>query len=258
MNYVPKIDRRSFVDRQRRARRRARHSAFRSASSTAGAQAATPRARRLGRGQARRHRRGPHRALGDGAGHHHRPRPARRRGAREPTGRRSPTNIRRPARASRANALGRRFRPAAAAASASRTNTCARRRGGAPDAAPGRGQPVEGSGRAVHRRQRRHHPRGLEPQHHVRQGRRRGREAAGAGEARAQGSKRLEDRRQAAQAAPHRRKGDRPAGLWGRPQATRHAQCHDQGMPGVRRQGEELRRRQGRRHEGREEGPAGR
>ena len=37
-----------------------------------------------------------------------------------------------------------------------------------------------------------------------------------------------------------------------------HAQCDDQGMPGVRRQGEELRRRQGRRHEGRQEGPAGR
>ena len=32
--------------------------------------------------QARRHLRDPHRALGDGAGHAHRPRPARRRGAR--------------------------------------------------------------------------------------------------------------------------------------------------------------------------------
>ncbi len=43
-----------------------------------------------------------------------------------------------------------------------------------------------------------------------------------------------------------------------RPQAAGHAERRDQGLPGVRRQGEELRRRQGRRHEGRQEGGAGR
>ena len=42
------------------------------------------------------------------------------------TGRRSPPNIRHPARASRGSAPGARSRPAAAAASASRRNTCAR------------------------------------------------------------------------------------------------------------------------------------
>ena len=39
----------------------------------------------------------------------------------------------------------------------------------------------------------------------------------------------------------------RQAGLRHRPQAARHAERRDQGLPGVRRQGEELRRRQGRR-----------
>ena len=46
------------------------------------------------------------------------------------------------------------------------------------------------------------------------------------------------------------------AGLLDGRQAARHAQRRDQGEPGVRRQAEELRRRQGHRHEGREEGRA--
>ena len=37
-----------------------------------------------------------------------------------------------------------------------------------------------------------------------------------------------------------------------------NAQCRDQGLPGARRQDQELRRRQGREHAGREEGGAGR
>ena len=74
----------------------------------------------------------------------------------------------------------------------------------------------------------------------------------------AQGPEGLEDRRQAAQAARHRRQGRRQEGLRHRRQAARHAQRRDQAMPGVRRQGEELRRRQGHRHEGRQEGRAGR
>ena len=52
--------------------------------------------------------------------------------------------------------------------------------------------------------------------------------------------------------------GHRQAGLRRRSQAARHAQRRDQGMPGLRRQGEELRRRQGHGHAGRQEGGAGR
>ncbi len=63
----------------------------------------------------------------------------------------------------------------------------------------------------------------------------------------AEGPEGLEDRRQAAEAPRHGRQGHRQAGLRHRPQAARHAERRDQGLPGVRRQGEELRRRQGRR-----------
>ena len=103
-----------------------------------------------------------------------------------------------------------------------------------------------------------HHHRTGRPQHHVRQGRRRRIQAPGAGEAGAEGSEELEDRRQADQAVRHAATGHRAADLRLRSDDARHAHCDDQGMPGVRRQGEELRRRQGRQHEGREEGPAGR
>ena len=60
------------------------------------------------------------------------------------------------------------------------------------------------------------------------------------------GVKRLDTRRQ-----DHRRDD-----LRRRRQAARHAQRHDQGLPGVRRQAEELRRSQGHGHEGRQEGRA--
>ena len=54
---------------------------------------------------------------------------------------------------------------------------------------------------------------------------------------------RLEDRRQAAEAAGHRRQAQRQQGLRDRPQAARHAARGRQGLPGVRRQARELRRR---------------
>ena len=71
-------------------------------------------------------RRHPHRPLGDGPGHAHRPRPAGRRGARVRLGERRAPSTRRRRRTSRATASGATSPPAAAAASASRTTTCAR------------------------------------------------------------------------------------------------------------------------------------
>ena len=62
----------------------------------------------------------------------------------------------------------------------------------------------------------------------------------------AQGSEELEDRRQAAEAARHRRQAQRREGLRHRREAARHAQRRHQGCAGVRLQGGELRRRQGR------------
>ena len=80
----------------------------------------------------------------------------------------------------------------------------------------------------------------------------RGRRAPRAAEGRAaQGSEDLEDRRQAGEAARHRGEGQRHDDLRLRPEAAGDAERRDQGLPGVRRQGEELRRRQGQRHEGR-------
>ncbi len=58
----------------------------------------------------------------------------------------------------------------------------------------------------------------------------------------AQGPERLEARRQAPGAAGHHRQSHRQAGLRHRPQAARHAQRGHQGLPGVRRQAQELRR----------------
>ena len=62
----------------------------------------------------------------------------------------------------------------------------------------------------------------------------------------AQGPEELEDRRQAAEAARHRRQAQRQQGLRDRRQAAGHAQRRDQGLPGVRRQARELRRSQDR------------
>ena len=118
------------------------------------------------------------------------------------------------------------------------------RRRGAHDAAAGGGQPVERAGRRVDRRQRRHHACGVGALDELRQGRRSGGEADAAGpeEHQAQEPERLESRRQADEAARHREQGERQQDLFDRPQAAGHAARRDQGVPGVRRQVEELRR----------------
>ena len=74
----------------------------------------------------------------------------------------------------------------------------------------------------------------------------------------AQGPEGLEDHRQVGEAARHARQGQRQAGLRHRREAARHAQRRDHGLPGLRRQGEELRRRRGREDAGRQEGREGR
>ncbi len=61
-----------------------------------------------------------------------------------------------------------------------------------------------------------------------------------------QDPKQLEDRRQAGEAARHRRQARRQQGLRHRHQAARHAVRGDQGLPGLRRQAQELRRGQDR------------
>jgi CO/xanthine dehydrogenase Mo-binding subunit len=77
------------------------------------------------------------------------------------------------------------------------------------------------------------------------------------GKVAAQGSEGLEDRRQAAQAARYEGQARWQQGLRHRPQTAGHAQRRDQGLPGVRRQAQELRREQDRRHAWREEGGEG-
>ena len=74
----------------------------------------------------------------------------------------------------------------------------------------------------------------------------------------AQGSEGLEGHRQERQAARHRRQDGREDDVRRRREATRHAQRGDQGLPGVWRQGQELRRHKGRVDEGRQESGAGR
>ena len=151
------------------------------------------------------------------------------------------------ARASRASASGAISPPAAAAASASRTNMCAR---AAPPRAMMLVQAAANQWKVPAREciasNERHHAQAVRPQDHLRQGRGRGRAARAAEGRQAQGPEGLEDRRQAAEAARHREQGQRQAGLRRRPEAAGHAERGDQGMPGVRRQGQELRREQGR------------
>ena len=101
-------------------------------------------------------------------------------------------------------------------------------------------------------------PRRLEPHDHLRQGRGRRRQARSAEGRAAEGHQVLDHRRQAAEAARHAGEGQRQARLRDRRQAPRHAERRDEEVPGVRRQDQELRRRQGREDAGRQEGRAGR
>ena len=74
----------------------------------------------------------------------------------------------------------------------------------------------------------------------------------------AQGPEGLEAHRQAGEAPRHDGEADRRPGLRHGPEAARDAECRDQGLPGIRRQGEELRGRQGHGHAGRPARAAGR
>ena len=132
------------------------------------------------------------------------------------------------------------------------------RRHGAGDAGPGRGRRLGRARLRVQRRQQRDHARAHRPHDHVRQGGGSRREADPAGEGGAQGPEGLEAHRQVGEAPRHDGQADRRAGLRRGPEAARDAQCRDQGLPGVRRQGEELRGRQGQGHAGRPARGAGR
>ena len=132
------------------------------------------------------------------------------------------------------------------------------RRHGADDAGPGRGRRLEGARRRVQRRQQRDHAQALGPHDHVRQGRGGRRQAHAARERAAQGPEGLEAHRQAGEAPRHDGQADRRPGLRHGPEAARDAERRDQGLPGLRRQGEELRGRQGHGHAGRPARAAGR
>ncbi len=132
------------------------------------------------------------------------------------------------------------------------------RRGGARHADPRRGGGLGGIGRGVQRRQQRHHAQTLGTDDDLRQGRRGRRQARTAEGHQAQGPEGLENRRQAIEAARHRRQGQWQAGLRVRPQIPRYADRHDPRLPDPGRQGEELRRRQGRGHARGQKNRAGR
>ena len=134
-----------------------------------------------------------------------------------------------------------------------------RRRRRAHDAAAGGGRSMESAGRRARRIQWCHHARAVQAIDPLRQGRCGGGESDTAGSEghQAQGSEGLEDCRQAAQAARHGGQAQRQQGLCDRSQAAGHAMRRDQGLSGVRRDAQELRRVKARRHARREEGGEG-
>ncbi len=203
----------------------------------------------VGGGETRQHLRDPNRALGDGSGHAHGPRPARRRGARmrlEEGGHRVPHPGREPGAEARVGRDGHRRQPRHPHVGGLRPSWWC---GGADDAVAGGGQRVEGAGRRADGFRRRHHARRDEAHDDVRQGRGGGGEASspGPGQHQTQGPEGLEGRRQAGETAGHRTEAQRQPGLRDRRQAARNAMCRDQGVSGVRRQARELRREQDRR-----------
>ena len=244
--------------RRRRAYARPRYSLWRTDRGS--------RRRRLARGQRlggdppRRYRRDPHRPLGNGPGHAHRPRPTRRRRTRmrlvEGHHRISDARPKR-----RPQARMGRFFDRRQPRHPHQPGICPQgRRHRAHDAGPGRRQRMEGAGLGMHRGQQRHHPRGVGQDHDLRQGGgSRGQDSSRPrSRGQAEGSQGLEDRRQGREAARHRRQDHRQDDLRHRRQAAGHAQRRDQGVSGLRRQAEELRRSQGHGHEGRQEGGEGR
>ena len=189
----------------------------------------------MGRDPAGRHHRGAHRPLGDGPGDAHRPRPARRRGAR---GRlvegHDRIDHRRPEPRPQPR-LGRdvdRRQPRHPRLAGLRP---AWRRRGAADAAAGRGRGMEGAGRRARRFEKRRHACAVRALDHLRQARRRrvACYAAGPEGNQAQGSEGLDDRRQAARPPRHGRQARRPQGLRHRRPPARDAQRRDQALPGL-------------------------
>ena len=118
---------------------------------------------------------------------------------------------------------------------------------------------MEGAGGRAQGRQWRHHSSRIPTFGELRQGRRGGRQdrAAGSQEHQAQGSEGLDDRGQAAEAARYRGQAQWQQGLRHRRPAAGHAVRRHQGLPGLRRQAEELRRGEDRRHAGRAQGGEG-
>ena len=162
------------------------------------------RSQRLGRDPARRHRRHPHRAIGNGPGHAHRPCPAGRRRTRmrlvESHHRISDAGTERRPQARLGRFLDRRQprHPHLA-------GLCPQgRRHRAHDADPGRGQRMEGAGFGMHRRQQRHHAYAVGTHHDLWQGGRSRRQARAADRRQAEGSEGLEARRQGRQAPRYR------------------------------------------------------
>ena len=176
------------------------------------------------------------------------------------TGRKSPGNIRRPARASPASACGATSRPAAAAASARRTNMCGK--GGAAaremlkQAAANEWKvPVVRSDR----RQQRDHAQAVRPHHDLRQGggsRRQARAAEGRSSSRIRRTGRSPASRSSGSTPLDKLTGKQVYGADLKLPGMLNAAIKE--CPVQRRQAQELRRRQGREDAGREEGRAGR
>ena len=115
------------------------------------------------------------------------------------------------------------------------------RRHRARDADPGRRQRMEGAGLGMHRGQQRHHPHALGPDHDLRQVVEAAAKLEPPADGQAEGSQGLEDRRQGrCKRLDTRGQDHRQDDLRHRCQIAGHAQCRDQGLPGVRRQVEEL------------------
>ena len=134
----------------------------------------------LGGNQARRHRGHPRRALGDGPRHADRSLPARCRRAGVQLGQGhlgiSDSRPERRPQARVGRLLHRRQPRHPHVARIRAPRRCRRTR----DAQAGGRQRMEGSGFGAVRRQGRHHAQGVEPQHHLRQGRGCGRQGSGA------------------------------------------------------------------------------
>ena len=210
----------------------------------------------LDRHPARRHRADPHRPLRTGAGQLHGPGDAGRRGA----GMRLEQGSRRIRRRERARAAqpDLRFHVHGREPRNSRfSGVCAQRwRRRARDARRGCRTRLGRARVRVQRRQRRDHACAEQPQHDFRQGRCGRFAARGSKGAQAQGPEPVEADRHLAGALRHSRQDHRQADLHRRRAPARARARVHRAMPGVRRQGQELRRLQGQVHAWRQESSA--